>query len=413
MTFGLSSISVLVFLTSGFSGRMFGSSDSISYLTRSLRRSARRLISQYPEHMLSSSTLSVFFRETRLFAYLACVVAAVSLSVCSTSARIETNSSDQDSPTKPRGMVWIPAGEFVMGGVGNEARRDEFPRHTVKIDGFWIDETEVTNAQFASFVAETGYKTTAERAVDWEELKKDVPSDTPKPSEDQLSTGSLIFSAPAKKVGTSDYTKWWQWRKGADWRHPEGPDSSIEGLESHPVVHVSFFDAEAYCKWAGKRLPTEAEWEYAARGGLKDKPYCWGDDKIDATRANTWQGLFPTQNTAEDGYLHTAPVRSFPANGFGLYDMAGNVWEWCADRYRPSTYLERKIKGGSANGALCNPEGPAKSYDPRHPFAHDLRVQRGGSFLCHASYCSSYRPSARMSSTPDSAACHVGFRCVK
>lgn len=314
--------------------------------------------------------------------------------------------------TDPLGMVWIPCGQFMMGGVGPEARKDEFPRHLVKVDGFWMDKTEVTNAQFAAFVEATGYKTTAERQIDWQELKKSVPAHTPKPDADKLSPGSLVFSRPSKITSGYHYSQWWQFKKGACWRHPQGPDSSIKGLEDYPVVHVSFDDASAYCKWAGKRLPTEAEWEYAARGGLKDKQFCWGDKPIDATMANTWQGKFPLNNSAADGYESTAPVKSFPKNGYGLFDMAGNVWEWCQDNYSYLAYKKRS-EDGSVNGAHCNPVQLKESKDRRHPFAEQLRVLRGGSFLCHYSYCSSYRPSARMSSTPDSAACHIGFRCAK
>jgi len=315
--------------------------------------------------------------------------------------------------TSPEGMVWIPSGEFTMGGVGPETRRDEHPRHKVKLQGFWIDETEVTNAQFKKFVDATGYKTQAERAVVWDDIKKDVPPGTPKPPDEDLQPGSLVFNAPsAVPTNGDDISQWWKFTRGANWQHPEGPGSSIEKRMDHPVVHISYDDALAYCKWAGKRLPTEAEWEYAARGGLADKEFNWGDEPIDAKKANTWQGTFPSKNTGDDGFERTAPVKSFDANNYSLFGMAGNVWEWCSDLYRPTTYLERTIQAGRGT-TIENPKGPAESFDPRHPNAHEVRVQRGGSFLCNSSYCSSYRPSARMSSTPDSSACHVGFRCVK
>lgn len=309
-------------------------------------------------------------------------------------------------------MVWIPGGRFTMGGVGQNARPDESPRHEVEISGFWMDETEVTNKQFSDFVRATGYITTAERKVDWETLKKDLPKDTKKPDEDSLAPGSLIFRKPQTLEPQMHYTRWWHWQKGACWSHPEGPGSSIAGREDYPVVHVSYFDAQEYCKWANKRLPTEAEWEYAARGGLSDKEYCWGDQPLDASRANTWQGSFPVENLKEDGYESTAPARSFPRNGYGLFHMPGNVWEWCSDNYKNTAYKERVEKITAKKPRLKDPSGPTDSFDPRHPHSKQLKVQRGGSFLCNPSYCTSYRPSARMSSTPDSSTCHVGFRCV-
>jgi formylglycine-generating enzyme required for sulfatase activity len=311
------------------------------------------------------------------------------------------------------GMVWIPSAEFTMGGVGKEARRDEFPQNRVRLTGFWIDATEVTNAQFKKFVKETGYVTTAEKEVSWEELKKDLPPDAAKPADADLKPGSLVFTAPTVVPANNvDVSQWWKWVHGADWKHPDGPDSSIDGKDDHPVVQVSFFDAQAYAKWAGKRLPTEAEWEYAARGGLETKEFVWGDEPIDHKKCNTWQGDFPVTNLRKDGYAATNPVKAFPPNGFGLYGMAGNVWEWCADLYHPSAYEDR-VAACKQSSVYSDPLGPSRSFDPRHPDAHEVRVQRGGSFLCNSSYCSSYRPSARMSSTPDSAACHVGFRCVK
>ncbi len=312
----------------------------------------------------------------------------------------------------PEGMVWIHGGEFTMGSVDPLARPDESPLRTVHVDGFWIDATEVTNAQFRAFTDATGYITVAERAVDWEELKKQVPEGTPKPPDEMLAPGSLVFTPPDHEVDTSDASAWWRWVTGANWRHPQGPDSSIDGMDDYPAVHIAFEDALAYCAWAGKRLPTEAEWEFAARGGLERKVNAWGDEPIDAKRANTWQGRFPMTNTGEDGFVGAAPVKSFPPNGYGLYDMSGNVWEWCSDLFRPDTYA-RSVMVLGRDGVDMNPQGPARSLDPRNPYAPESRVQRGGSFLCHDSYCASYRPSARMATTPDSAAVHVGFRCVK
>jgi formylglycine-generating enzyme required for sulfatase activity len=304
-------------------------------------------------------------------------------------------------------MVWVPGGEFTMGSSDDpEARPDEFPAHRVRVDGFWMDQTEVTNAEFRAFVDATGYVSTAERKPDWEELRKQLPPGTPKPSDDRLVAASLVFRSPAAPVPLDDVGQWWSWTPGADWRHPEGPGSSIDGKDDHPVVQVSWDDAAAYAKWAGKRLPTEAEWEFAARGGLDAKRYFWGDDPVSPARANTWQGHFPDENTAEDGYRTTCPVRAFGANGYGLFGMAGNVWEWCADRYRSDAYAQ------FGAGVAVNPAGPETSYDPRNSYG-ESRVQRGGSFLCHDSYCARYRPSARHGCSPDSGMSHVGFRCAR
>lgn len=309
--------------------------------------------------------------------------------------------------TPPPGMVLIPAGEFTMGASPNdtEARPDEFPAHRVRVDEFWMDETEVTNAQFRAFVDATGYVTTAEKKPDWEELRKQVPPGTPKPSEDKLVAASLVFVGTKGRVSFDDLSQWWAWTPGADWRHPEGPGSSIDGKDDHPVVHVSWDDAVAYATWAGKRLPTEAEWEYASRGGLEGKRYAWGDEPVTAARANTWQGSFPYSNTAEDGFKFTSPVREFAPNGYGLFGTAGNVWEWCSDWYRPDAYA------ANASGVAIDPKGPASCYDPSEPNA-PKHVVRGGSFLCHASYCASYRPAARMRNTADTSMQHTGFRCV-
>lgn len=331
-------------------------------------------------------------------------------------------------------MRLIHGGTFTMGGVGREARADEFPQHQVFVSSFWMDETEVTNAQFKKFCDETGYITTAEKPVSWEQIKQDLPPNTARPPDEDLEPGSLVFKSPKEQLAnTRDHSKWWQWTKGADWKHPYGPQSSIDGLNDHPVVQISFDDAQAYAKWAGKRLPTEAEWEYAARGGLEQKEFVWGESPIDKSKCNVWQGTFPTSNTKDDGFEFTSPVKSFPANGYGLYGMAGNVWEWCSDLYHPAYYSDQlrapteseaksqmtpatssDAKSNAAPGNTAkNPTGPASSFNPREPNAKEVRVQRGGSFLCNASYCSSYRPSARMCATPDSASCHVGFRCVK
>jgi formylglycine-generating enzyme len=307
------------------------------------------------------------------------------------------------------GMVFIKTGTFMMGGDNKQAAADEYPKHKVSVNGFWIDATEVTNAQFAQFVKATHYVTTAERKPDWNELKKQVPPGTPKPDDSLLVAASLVFKQPGKAVPLNDYSQWWVWKKGADWKHPHGPGSSIKGKANYPVVHVSWFDAVAYCKWAGKRLPTEAEWEWAARGGLQNNIYPWGNENVDAgqPKANTWQGSFPNQNTVRDKFFYSAPVASFKPNGYGLYDMAGNVWEWCADYYNNKYYSTINKPNG-----VSNPQGPANSYDPDEPYAKK-RVIRGGSFLCNDSYCSGYRVARRMKSTEDSGMEHLGFRCVQ
>jgi formylglycine-generating enzyme required for sulfatase activity len=306
------------------------------------------------------------------------------------------------------GMKWIPAGEFLLGAADEDGRPDEYPRHMVKITGFWMDETEVTNAQFLKFVDATGYVTTAEQAVNWEEIKKQLPAGTPKPADSLLAASSLVFSSPSKQVDLNDVSQWWKWVKGADWKHPQGPGSDITGKDDFPVIHISWDDAQAYCKWAGKRLPTEAEWEFAARGGLLSATYTWGDEPVEIAKpkANTWQGQFPVKNTGRDGFNRLAPVKSFAANGYGLYEMAGNVWEWCADWYRPDYYESIK------NNTTQDPQGPSSGYDPMEPTV-PKRVIRGGSFLCHDSYCKGYRVSSRMKTSPDTGLEHTGFRCVK
>lgn len=307
-----------------------------------------------------------------------------------------------------QGMVWIKGGTYAMGADNNQAADDEYPKHRVTVKGFWIDATEVTNNQFEQFVKATAYVTTAERKPDWNELKKQLAPGTPKPAEEVLIPASLIFKQPKEAVPLNDYSQWWEWKAGASWRHPHGPGSNIDGKGNYPVVHVSWFDAVAYCKWAGKRLPTEAEWEFAARGGLQNDIYPWGNEPVDQgkIKANTWQGTFPNQNSLRDKFFYAAPTASFAPNGYGLYDMAGNVWEWCADYYRNDYYKSITRKDG-----ISNPGGPADSFDPAEPYAKK-RVIRGGSFLCNDSYCSGYRVARRMKSTEDSGMEHLGFRCV-
>lgn len=312
---------------------------------------------------------------------------------------------------KPTGMVWIEGGEFSLGSDDPTAIKVEYPAVKAYVKGFWMDETEVTNAQFEEFVKATGYKTLAERPVNWEDIKKQVPPGTPKPDDSLLQPGSLVFTPPNHAVSLDDYSQWWAWTNGASWKHPQGPGSSIEGKENYPVVHIAYEDAEAYAKWAGKRLPTEAEWEYAAQAGNNEAKFAWGNELKPAGTymANFYQGEFPYHNTKADGYERLAPVKSFPKNKYGLYETIGNVWEWTSDWYRPDTYARYKV-GGMAE--CRNPKGPQESYDPTDPLA-PKRVIKGGSFLCSEMYCSNYRPNARMATAVDSGQEHLGFRCVK
>lgn len=306
------------------------------------------------------------------------------------------------------GMVWIPGGDFTMGSDDDDAWPDEHPAHPVRVRGFWMDQTEVTNAQFEKFVEATGYVTTAEKPPILEEIMKQMPVGTPPPSPETLVPGALVFIPPEGPVPLDDVSRWWVWLPGASWRHPEGPGSDLKGRDHHPVVHVSWDDAQAYAAWAGKRLPTEAEWEFAARGGLDHNRFVWGNEEPtdEHVFANTWQGKFPFLNTEKDGFARTSPVRSYPPNGYGLYDMAGNVWEWCSDWYDRRAYRRR------GREVTVDPQGPDHSIDPERP-TMPLRSQKGGSFLCHVSYCARYRPSARHGCTPDTGMSHVGFRCVR
>jgi len=279
---------------------------------------------------------------------------------------------------------------------------DSRPIHPVTVKGFLIDATEVTTRQFAAFVEETDYVTVAE--------KPPRPEDFPGAPPENLVAGSIVFTPPSTPVPLGNHLQWWRYVPGANWRHPLGPESSIEGHEDFPVVHVAFEDAEAYATWAGKRIPTEAEWEFAARGGLAGSLYPWGDEFRPESRwmANTWQGQFPVENTAEDGFAGIAPVGQFPANGYGLYDVSGNVWEWCADWYRPDTYAEQ-VAGRLQTD---DPRGPPTSFDPQEP-GIPKRVQRGGSFLCTEQYCSRYILGTRGKGEVSSGCNHVGFRCVR
>jgi formylglycine-generating enzyme required for sulfatase activity len=306
-------------------------------------------------------------------------------------------------------MVWIPATEFTMGSADPGALPDEGPPHRVRVRGFFLDRTEVTNAQFRAFVEATGYRTTAEQPPDRDDLARQLPAGASLPPPDQLAPGSLVFAPPAGADLDQDPHTWWQWVPGACWRRPGGPGTDLDGKDGHPVVHVSWADAEAYARWAGKRLPTEAEWECAARGGLAAMPYVWGEARQPEPGrppANLWEGAFPRENDLRDGWAATAPVGSYPANAYGLCDMAGNVWEWCADWYRADTYAAR-----AGRGVVADPAGPEAGLDPDEPTV-PKRVTRGGSFLCSDVYCCGFRPSARMKASPDTGLVHTGFRCA-
>jgi formylglycine-generating enzyme required for sulfatase activity len=309
----------------------------------------------------------------------------------------------------PRGMVWIPGGEFSMGAmdppsvneVGMHAAVDARPIHRVYVDGFWMDKTDVTNEEFARFVKATGYVTVADR--------KPRAEDFPGAPPENLVAGAVVFSPPDHPVPLDNHFQWWSYVKGANWRHPEGPQSSLNGREKYPVVQVAYEDALAYAKWAGKRLPTEAEWEFAARGGLAGKLYPWGDQFRPSGKwmANTFQGKFPIRDTAEDGHSGVTTVAQYPANGYGLYDMAGNVWQWTSDWYRPDYYARLMEAGGVAR----NPQGPSTPYDPAEP-TEKKKVHRGGSFLCTDQYCSRYVVGTRGKGEVSTGTNHLGFRLV-
>jgi formylglycine-generating enzyme len=314
---------------------------------------------------------------------------------------INPKPSRKQATPPAKDMVLIPAGTFTMGS--NDHYPEEAPAHTVSVDGFWMDQCTVTNAQFSRFVEDTNYVTSAERAPN--------PAEYPGAKPELLVPASVVFRRPGYGVDLSDHYQWWTYIPSASWRHPLGPGSSLKGLAKHPVVHVAFEDALAYANWAGKELPTEAEWEFAARGGLEGAPYVWGDEfePDGEVLANTWQGNFPNENLLTDGFEWTAPVGSFPPNGYGLYEMAGNVWEWTTDFYQQHSELAQSCC------ASFNPRGGEveKSYDPRTPeIKIPRRVMKGGSYLCAPNYCQRYRPAARMAQAADTSTCHLGFRCI-
>lgn len=318
------------------------------------------------------------------------------------------NDSPPPSPAPP-GMVWIPGGEFSMGCLdpresicgGPDAMPDARPIHRVYVDGFWMDETEVTNAQFQKFVDATNYVTVAEVPP--------KPEDVPEVPPEKLVAGSIIFTPTPGPVPLTDHLQWWRYEPGASWKHPEGHDSNLEGKENLPAIHLAYPDVEAYCKWAGTRLPTEAEWEFASRGGKSGELYTWGNDLNPGNKwmGNIFQGTFPVTDEHLDGFVGISPVKQFPPNPYGLYDMAGNVWEWCSDLYRPDYYQMLVDKGGVAK----NPTGPLTSFDPVEPNTKK-RVHRGGSFLCTDQYCTRYMLGSRGKGELLSGSNHTGFRCV-
>ena len=310
---------------------------------------------------------------------------------------VSTPGADQESA--PAGMAWIPGGRFWM---GTEHLEDAQPVHQVQVNGFWMDRTDVTNEQFARFVKATGYVTIAERPLD--------PKEFPTLGSEDLVPGAVVFTPPKHPVSLSQPLVWWSFVKGANWRHPDGPNSDLRGKENYPVVQIAWPDALAYAKWAGKRLPTEAEWEFAARAGRDRQEYPWGNELNPNGKwmANTFQGHFPDDNTATDGYAGASPVASFPPNDFGLYDMSGNVWQWVSDWYRPDYYAQLQRQGLIA----VNPQGPNDSIDPQE-IGIPKRVQKGGSFLCSDQYCERYINGSRGKGDPETATNHAGFRCVR
>lgn len=322
-----------------------------------------------------------------------------------------------DGRNGPLGMVWVPGGEFLMGSDHRLAQPNERPAHRVRVPGFWMDRTHVTNAQFRAFVQATGHVTTAQRVPDWDTLRVQLPAGTPRPPDAVLVPGAMVFVGDARPATPGDEVRWWRFVPGASWLHPQGPGSSIEGKDDHPVVQVSYEDALAYAHWVGKRVPTEAQWEFAARGGLEQATYVWGDAPMleGQAMAAIWRGSAPFPvpepklSAKAGGAAGTLPVGSFPPNGYGLADMTGNAWQWVADRYRSDAFRR------AGEGVAIDPPGPSDSFDPDDPVAPvdaPKRVIRGGSFLCSEDYCLSYRPSARRGADPFNAMSHIGFRLV-
>jgi formylglycine-generating enzyme required for sulfatase activity len=311
-------------------------------------------------------------------------------------------SSGRAVSSTPKDMIWIEGGTFAMGS--NDHYPEERPVHPVAVNGFWIDRHQVTNTQFRRFVKETAYVTVAERTP----LAEDYPGALP----EMLVPGSIVFDQPDGRVDLGNHYNWWNWMPGADWRHPNGPQSTLHGRDRHPVLHVAWEDVEAYAAWAGKSLPTEAEWEFAARGGLEGKEFAWGDDLVPKGRymANFWQGEFPFHNLALDGHERSAPVGSFPPNGYGLFDMIGNAWEWTTDWYAD----HHETPSACCSPVMRNPRGASRegSIDPAEAAQIPRKVLKGGSFACAENYCRRYRPAARMHHPIDTGTNHISFRCV-
>src|SRR3984957_4350354 len=313
-------------------------------------------------------------------------------------AEVSDEVSSKGSQNVPAGMVWIPSGRFWM---GTDHFDDAQPVHQVELKGFWVGRTDGTNEEFARFVQATGYVTVAERPLDPKEFPNLAPED--------LAPGAVVFTPPTRPVSLDDPLVWWRFVRGANWRHPNGPHSDLRGKEKYPVVQIAWADAVTYAKWAGKRLPTEAEWEFASRGGRDRQNFVWGNtlNPNGKWMANTFQGHFPNHNTSEDGYAGVAPVASFPPNDFGLYDMSGNVWQWVADWYRPDYYAQL-----GREAIVTNPQGPSDSFDPQERSVAK-RVQKGGSFLCTDQYCERYIAGARGKGDPETGTNHLGFRCAR
>lgn len=348
-------------------------------------------------------------KRTFKFGILLTSIAVLAFS-CKKEAKKTTEGKITSAIKTPENMVWVGKKTFIRGAKESDkyAMPREKPAHKVTVDGFYIDVNEVTNKQFTEFVKATDYITVAERKIDWEEMKAQLPPGTPKPHDSILQPGSLIFNKKVNAiVNMNNYQQWWTWKIGADWKHPSGPESSIEGKDNYPVVHIALEDALAYCKWANRRLPTEAEWESAAQGNNSNTIFTWGNDaSILNANANTWQGVFPTKNESKDGFEFISETRSYPPNSIGLYDMLGNVWELTSDLFNVNHYKELDV-----SEPILNPTGAEKSYSPSNPYQVE-HVMKGGSFLCHASYCASFRISAKMGVAIDSGSDHMGFRTV-
>jgi formylglycine-generating enzyme len=383
------------------------------------RRARKQPKSMQPTARIADSSNVRLQRRRMLIVMLASVSVAVLGAVAwhayqSSSANPAAVIVQRNGVNGPANMVWISGGEFMMGSDHRLADANERPAHRVKVTGFWMDRHHVTNAEFRRFVQATGYVTTAERKPDWEAIRTQVLPGTPKPPDAALVAGAMVFVGTNRPVPLDDYSQWWRFVPGANWQHPQGPWSSIEGKDDHPVVQVSYEDAQVYAKWIGKRLPTEAEWEFAARGGLEQATYAWGDQFAPGGKTmlnfwNTQQRPFPVVSPKAGGAAGTSAVESFPPNGYGLYDMTGNAWQWVADWYRADYF---KTTSGKL---IDNPRGPDDSWDPADrgvPVNAPKRVTRGGSYLCNVDYCLSFRPSARRGNDPYNPMSHIGFRLV-